>query len=208
MEKKTVHEALAELKVLEKRIYEKTNSLAICVANRANKAKIKGVDIADWKKDGRADYQSICDLIDRRNRMKRAVVLSNAKTIVKVGGTEYTVAEAIEMKQHGIGYKMGLYQAILRQYESSTRECELGNVDLHERADEYVAKMFNGGDRKIDNEQTRTQRADFIANNEYKIVECIDCKAESKKLSAEIDAFNAEIDAALSISNAVTFVEF
>ena len=76
MEKKTVHEALAELKVLDKRIYDKIETFEACVSNRASNKKIGGVDMSDWKKDGRATYKSILDLIDRRNRIKKAVVIS------------------------------------------------------------------------------------------------------------------------------------
>ena len=208
MEKKTVHEALAELKVLNKRIYDKINTFEACVANRASNKKISGVDISDWKKDGRAAYKSILDLIDRRNRIKKAVVTSNASTTVKIAGKELTVAEAIDMKQCGMEFKVSLYSAIRGQYDKAVSNCNLGNADLEERAEDYVAKMFNGGDRKIDNEQTKAQRKDFIENNEYKVEEVINCKAEINKLEEEIDAFVSEVDAALSVSNAVTFIEF
>ena len=52
----------------------------------------------EFKKRTTSDFQSLNDLIKRRNQVKNAIVSSNAVTKVTVGGQTMTVAEAIEYK--------------------------------------------------------------------------------------------------------------
>ena len=101
-EKMTVHKALAELKVIDSRISKAINEGAYVVANKHSNEKIHGKTINDFKEYMKSCHNKVTDLINRRNAIKRAVVLSNATTKIKVGNDEYTVAEAIEMKNHGM----------------------------------------------------------------------------------------------------------
>jgi hypothetical protein len=104
-EKMTLHKALAELKLLDSRITSTIRTGTYCVANKASNQKIKGVKLDEFKESMKADYASATDLINRRIAIKKAVVLSNATTKVKINDVEYTVAEAIELKNHGMEYQ-------------------------------------------------------------------------------------------------------
>ena len=94
-EQMTVHKALAELKVMDSRIAKSIQEGSYVVANKHSNEKIKGMTIADYKEYMKASHNKVTDLINRRNAIKRAVVLSNATTMVtavvlhqdeKVGG--------------------------------------------------------------------------------------------------------------------------
>lgn len=98
----TVHKALCELKTLDARIKKAVESSVYVFANKHSNAKVSGLSVSDYCAEIKSAYQSATDLIARRDAIKRAVVLSNATTKVTVGGKEYTIAEAIEMKNHGI----------------------------------------------------------------------------------------------------------
>src|SRR5699024_6678122 len=98
----TIHKALAELKVLESRIMKTVGDGTYCVANKHSNEKINGVSVEDYKKVMQGAYDKAVDFITRYKAIKKAVTLSNAKTIIKIGEEEYTVAEAIWMKNHGV----------------------------------------------------------------------------------------------------------
>ena len=78
-EKMTVHRALAELKTLDSRIHKAIQSAKYCAAVRHNDGKIEGVTVEEYKRKIKSDFQSVKSMINRRNAMKRAVVLSNCK---------------------------------------------------------------------------------------------------------------------------------
>lgn len=102
-EKMTIHKALCELKTLDARITKSIGETEYVFANKHSNDKVNGMTVAAYCDEIKSGYQRVTDLIKRRDAIKRAVVLSNAVTKVTVGGKEYTVAEAIEMKNRGVG---------------------------------------------------------------------------------------------------------
>ena len=97
-----IHQALVELKTLEKRIEAAIKEGEWVVANKHSNGKIGGIDLKEYMENMKSRHQNVTSLIARAEAIKRAVVNSNAVTRVVIGGKEYTVAEAIEMKNHGI----------------------------------------------------------------------------------------------------------
>ena len=92
------------------------------IANKHSNEKIQGKTINDFKDHMKACHNKVTDLINRRNAIKRAVVLSNATTKIKVGNEEYTVAEAIEMKNHGMEFKTHYLRTIANQNYAAQNE--------------------------------------------------------------------------------------
>ena len=111
----TVHKALCELKMLDKRINESIMSAEFCRANKHSNVKIDGGTIAEYEAAAVSKYQSTMDMIIRRDAIKRAVVASNAVTEVTIGGNRYTVADAVELRRHGLSYRRTLLQAMTLQ---------------------------------------------------------------------------------------------
>lgn len=210
MEKQTmtIHEALSELKTLDKRIFKKISEFTPCVANKHSNDKIKGIDIASFKDHQQAEYQAITDLIKRRIDIKKALVLSNATTKVTIDGIEYTVAEAIEMKQSGIELWSNLYEKVALAYSQAQNMCASNNSNLNEAADEYVIRLL-GGDGKgaISTKVIDDAKNAYIESNKYDIVEAINCENEINVLENRVNKFLTEVDAALSVSNALTCIE-
>ena len=207
-EKMTVHKALAELKTLDDRINSEITGSVFVRANRHNNMKIFGKTISDFMADTESSYQSVKALINRRNAMKRAVVLSNAITKVNIGGVEYTVAEAIEMNNHGMENLVELRNCLREQYSSVKRMVESENGDkLVKACENYIQATF-GTKEKVNNPDIETAQKVYMANNTYDIVTGFDIEKIIKELTDRIDAFKAEIDSALSVSNALTVIEF
>lgn len=74
-EKMTIHQALCELKILDKRIPTLIKDARFVVENKHSNTKINGVSIEEAKNDFKASYDKITDLIKRRKAIKRAVTL-------------------------------------------------------------------------------------------------------------------------------------
>ena len=207
-EQMTIHKALSELKIIGDRIYNAIGETTFVVANRHSNSKIHGVEIKEFVKTMKTKHQSIEDLIKRRDALKRAVVSSNAITKVTVAGAEYTVAEAIEMKNTGISYKVDLISSIREQYEDAINHCTRENNVLARKADEYIMGMYQSKDITKMSEDMQKARNEYITQNTYELVESIKILEEIKNLDDEIASFTSEVDSVLSVSNALTTITF
>lgn len=200
-----VHQALAELKMLDKRIIAETNACKWVVANKHSNTMIGGISIDEYKKNVKAQYDKVTTLIRRAEAIKRAVVKSNANVTITVGGVEYTVAEAIEMKKNGVRrlenlkYSLGLHLADAKK----TADRNNGE-ELERRATQHIETMFSKSDAKGLTDEMKKARNLFIEQQTYELVDPIDAQKEIEELTKRIDNFAVNVDAALSTINATT----
>ena len=209
----TVHKALAELKTMDDRIAKAIRENTYVLAVKHSAEKINGMTVANFKEKMRSGYQKATDLIARRDAMKRAVVLSNATTKVKVGDKEMTVAEAIEQKNHGMEFKSALLYQMGSAYTTAQNElARNGGEALEKKAEQYILAVIAAQPKdskmSVDSDAMKTMRKEYIENNTYDLVDPMDIAKVIEALDAEINEFNAEVDAALSVSNSLTFIEF
>lgn len=204
-EKMNVHKALAELKLLDDRIEKAIAEGIYCVANKHSNDKIGGVPLDEYIKIMQGGYDKATDLINRRKAIKRAVVLSNAVTKVSVAGDEYTVAEAIEMKNHGVDFDKLLMNTMNIQYRNAQMQINLENgKDLEQRAEQYVTAIYGQKEGKTNTADIEKVRADFLMANSYELVDPLHVLDKIEDLEKKINDFMAEVDSALSVSNALT----
>ena len=207
-EKMTIHRGLAELKLLDNRIMSAIDGGVYCVANKHSNEKINGVPVEEYKVVMQGYYDKATDLIKRRNAIKRAVVLSNAITKVTINGIEYTVAEAIEMKNHGVEFDELMHQELQKQYLKAQAEILKQNgKELEERAEKYVIGAFGAKEGKVNTDEYEKARMQFIKANTYELVDPIGILDKINALEESINAFKAEVDSTLSVSNAITEIE-
>ena len=204
----TIHKALAELKVLESRIMKTVGDGTYCVANKHSNEKINGVSVEDYKKVMQGAYNKAIDLIARYKAIKKAVTLSNAKTVVTVGNEEYTVAEAIWMKNHGVEFDEMLLNELREQYNKAQAKIlkQNGN-DLEQRAEQYVVGIYGSKEGKTNTDDFEKTKQDFITSQTFELVDPINILEKIEILEERISVFKAEVDAVLSTSNALTVVE-
>lgn len=207
-EKMTIHKALSELKTLDARIEKAIRGTSFVFANKHSNATVGGVKVSDVCDLIKSSYQSINDLMARRSAIKKAVMLSNAVTKVTIGGAEYTVAEAIEIKNNAIPMMKNLLTKMNLDNSNAATEARRGNGDnLETRADAYVKALYENADMKNASDQIKKVREDFIASQTIEIVDPIGITDEMKKLEDKINAFVVDVDSALSVSNALTEIE-
>lgn len=207
-EKMTVHRALAELKVLDKRIVDQIAQATFCFANKHSNSKVGGVEIGVVMENMKDNFKSIKALINRRNAMKKAVAQSNAVTEVEIAGEKYRVAEAIEMKNHGMKNYKVLLDAINRNRACAQSDIDRYNgVSLEKKADDYVIGLY-GSKEKANGAEAEATRKAYVDANTYDFVDPLNIVEVQTSLETMIANFEAEVDAALSVSNAITEIEF
>lgn len=201
----TVHEALAELKTLDARIRKAVTDAVFVTTNKHANDKIDGVPINEYKDRMKSGYQKAVDLIRRRDAIKRAVVLSNANTTVEIAGKSYTVAEAIDAKQHSMEFQRALSSAMSKALIRANAFISAENGErLEIRANEYTKNLYGNSDMSKLSEAAKRDREEFINAQTIELVDPINVSAKVESLDTEIFNFEVKVDAALSVSNATT----
>ena len=204
----TIHEALSELKMLDKRIRSKITRATFCTTNKHSNSKISGKSIKDYSEGIKAEYESINALIKRRAAIRNALSISNAKTMVTIGGRDYTVAEAIEMKASGVENMEIMLHAMSNQFSYCSAEITRENGEkLRAAADNYVNGLFGSKDKSASIEDIESTRKTYIENHTLDLIDPLDIKKAIDNLEAEVEKFKAEVDSKISISNATTKIE-
>lgn len=201
----TIHQALAELKMLDKRIENAINSAKFATANKASNTKIGGKNVMEYVTEANSALQSIKNMLARRSAIRHAVSLSNATTKVVINGTEYTVAEAIEMHKTGINVFRMLCNEMMTQYRDAQATALRQNNVLDAAADRYIEGLY-GSKEKVQSADVLTVREAYIKSNTLEVVSVTNISDEIKALDEAASKFEAEVDAKLSVSNALTTI--
>lgn len=201
MREMTITQALVELKTLDSRINKAVNKEMIGIAKNSDK------DTESWKtfaERATANLASAVDLINERSKIKSAIVKSNATTTVKVGEVEMTVAEAIERKS-SISYEEDLCASMKRQYAACHTTIEAKNAEVQRKLDNLLESLV-GADKKGSADEVSTTSEAYIAKNGYCVVDPIDIQKAIDMMEDRITSFLANVDIALSVSNAKTVI--
>jgi hypothetical protein len=196
----SVTQALAELKLLDKRIQKALDYVTWADV----KTKSHPVDTDKFSKNVHAEYQSFLALVKRRDAMKRAVVTSNATTRVKVGAWEGTVAEAIEYKT-SIHYKKRLLDKMRDQLFTAKTQF----TTQQEAVDSRLEKLLHselGKDVKTSPETITALTNSFRENNKVELVDPLDLSSRASELEEEIESFETNVDWVLSETNGKTMI--
>lgn len=195
----SITRALNELKLLRKKINKKTATG--CFVNY----KIGDNGDPELRNcEPKATMDSIQDMIKRRRRIKAAIIESNAKTIVEIGGEKMTVAEAIDQKD-SIELQKELLARMQRNYSEIQSKVEYHNARMTENLDDLLRASFSR-DGKVRPEDAKVITQEYEANNKAQLVDEIDIQKTIEELSEYIDTFENEVDLVLNESNARTTI--
>ncbi len=196
----SVARALVELKTLDSRINKLITSSNYIICKTKNKNYQWTEE--DFKKQVESEYQSLNDLITRRDRVKNAIVISNSKTEVEVAGRKMTVAQAIEFK-NTIVYKRTILETMKRQRQTATIESESHRQRVQQKIDDNI-RIVCGKDTKPDATTIQTITESISKSDPIDVFDPIGLDKVIKELETEIEDFSANIDYVLSESNALT----
>lgn len=196
----SITRALSELKLLDSRITKATSEIkfAVCVTKNTN----YNINKNDFTSQVTAKHQSLNDLITRRERLKAAIMKSNATTMVKIGSKEMTVVEAIEMKKT-IKYKESLLDVLKRQRLQVTKEFEAHKAKVKQSIDANITQICSR-DVKPDPSTIQDLTDMMWKNDPVEIYDPLGLDKTIEALTTEIEDFNSNVDFALSESNSLT----
>lgn len=206
----TVHKALAELKILDSRIKSEIvlRNAPFVTTKKHSADKINGKTLQEVQEGIAARYNKIRDLIARRKAIKQAVALSNAQTTVEINGVTYTVSEAIEYKNTGIENEEMLLKVMKSDLDKAmVAVTDFNDVQLPTRTDNFIESLYGNKEIKVNGEAAIADREKFIEQNTMEVYDPINITDKVTALDDYISSFKAEVDAALSVSNALTVIE-
>lgn len=204
MDKISIHRALGELKLLDAKINKLINNNFIA-SKQASVEKVGGIKVKDLEIDMKANYQSLTDLINRRSKIKSAIIKSNALTEVTINKVKMTVAEVIDEKT-SIQYKSNLLNTLKQQYNKVTADISKVNEEVNVNSEKFIDNLYRDK-TQVDINKIKELKQDYIDKNKLELIDPIGVKKQIDELSEYIYNFQAECDYVLSESNAVTFIE-
>ena len=214
--KMTVHEALREVKSLDKRIQAGVTLLKnSVVATMPINDKIGGQTKTEFIEATKANLQSVMDLIYRREAFKQAISESNAKTTIKLDcldGKEISIAAAIDAQNRGLEYYSLVASTLGNAYAIAMNEATRMTARAEDEACRQKTIMLSG---KTDTAVTKdianlaeTTYKTYYDTHKGEICDPLDAKKISTDLVNLVEVIEAEIDAKISVSNATTILEF
>ena len=203
----TITEALKELSLYDSKIRKVLESATFVGFKKKSSDKVGVFKVANFENNAKASYQSALDLIRNRAKLKAAIVQSNAVTNVVIAGKTYTVAEAIERK-NSIEYDEKLLRELQMQWQVATETILKENKKVDAQADRMLESFLGkDSDNKVSEQELASITDPYKAKNEYELVDPLGAYEKIKALEAEIEAFKADVDTRLSISNSTTYIE-
>ncbi len=201
--KQSITRSLVELKTIDGRI-NKIIDGGVFITYKT-KYKNTRYNEEDFKKSATAEYQSLTDLIKRRDQIKNAIVLSNATTMVEIAGIKMTVSQAIEFK-NTIAYKSSLLATLKHQRQMVIIEVDAHRQKVQNKVDENV-RIICGKDAKPDAATLKMVMDGITASDPIEVYDPFNMDKVIESLEREIEDFRANVDFVLSESNAITLIE-
>lgn len=201
--KQSITRSLVELKTLDGRIRRILENGIFMTY----KTKYKNTRYTeeDFKQTATSDFQSANDLMARRDKIKNAIVLSNATTLVEIAGTKMTVSQAIEFK-NTIAYKTEMLALLKKQRQMVIVEVDAHKQRVQTKVDDNV-KIICGKDGKPDAGIIKTVTDGIMAGDPIDVYDPLNLDKVIKQMETEIEDFRANVDFVLSESNATTLIE-
>lgn len=206
-EQMTVHQALCELKILNKRIIKAISASKPISTKEHSSKKVDGIDIGEFNEIAKSAHDSAVDLIRRQSAIKSAVNQYNAERRITVCGEEYSVAQAIWLMNYGMREQRDLLTLYTDMLANATRNIERANGDDLNRRAEAAMNAIHGGRDKANNEEYLRGIEDYKASHALELVDPIGIRKVIADLEKKISDFEANVDSAIQVANATTILE-
>jgi hypothetical protein len=211
MTKMSVTRALAELKRLDDSILRASSDgvfVAVGVGKDTNQtvSGLSGTSVAQITAKIQGSYDSLTTMFKQRSDIKRAIVLSNAKTMVKLGAVELTVAEAIEMKR-SVESKRSLLAVLKRASTVAQNSVTQLNTALDAAIEANLKAVYGSDKAKMDADAHAMISKPQKALKEASLIDPMKISKKIAQLEEEISLVDTELDFTLSEVNAKTDIE-
>lgn len=216
-EKMLVTQALDERDLLVKKIRDKIEKASFVDTIKINEDKVyaKKISKEEYAKDAESAYQQIHDLIVRFQLIDAAIVESNAKSVVETTYGTFTVAGAISLRSRlrgmdayngGADFEGMLYDKLKKEYHERVQFCDMKNSQLQSTAENMRLSIL-GRDAKMREDKPLGVVDAYVKENTTELVDPLDVKHRLEKLAEKRSVLLKELDTAIKVSNATTFIE-
>lgn len=207
MEKMTIHRALSELKLIDAKIEKQINEVVPSGIYQKGKLVNGYLQETDFEKTAKSKYDSVTDLISRKNQIKSAIVNANGKTMVKVAGKEMAIADAINFKAV-IKFKKKLIEVLKQRHKQAVGELNKANDQVNGNVQRILEATFGKENVKVGEKDVEAVSKPYLEANQFHLFDPLKVDSTVESLEKEVTEFEAEVDAVLSEINAVTIIEF
>ena len=171
------------------------------------------LDIEEFKQNATSQYQSINDMIKRYNDINAAITLSNATTVITVAGKEITRAAAITLRKSIMDARSSdnfdrmLLDKMIRNYNDAVEYYTKLTQIADNQAASYTNNFIgNDSNKKLNDDELAAVKQ--LTDDLYpEFIDPIGIADEINAKTDYLDAVVSEIESAIKISNATTYIE-
>lgn len=198
----TIHRALGEIKLYDKKIVDLLDKDFV-LASKKRIGKIHGIDVEKYKEEMKANLQSLRALMRNRQILKSAIAKSNETTMVTIGGETMTVLDAIERKNF-MNTRMSVVNTLKAQFNRADREVRMYEDNLQANLENYIKNTT----KELNNKDLiESLTESYKSLNEVVMIDPSNLRLVIEEMTKENDQFNTEVDYVLSESNSNTTIE-
>lgn len=202
----SLHRALSQLKLIDAKVEKLLKELSPNGVKQKGKLVNGHITEEDFAQKAQAKFQAIQDLLERKVKLKSAIVAANAKTKVMVGTKKMTIADAITYK-NAITLKSQFLLTLKSKYSQALGQLENKNALVEQNLQKVLEATFGKDNVKISKDDVESVRKPFLESNEWSLVDPLKIDGKIEKLDEEINEFMSEVDAVLSEANAITLID-
>ena len=171
-------------------------------------------DAENLSKKLMGNYDSVRATMRNFYALNAAIGQSNATTKIEIGGTTYTVSEAIA-RQKLIDNEISYLKSIKAQINSGADTVERSNLKdlapekINEWVDIRIKNLYPNGIDSSSEEYTKffeSAKAEYVKFHTMKLVDPYNLKDKIDKLLEEAETFKAEYNEKLNVSNITTTI--
>lgn len=209
-EKLLICDALDERDFLKKKIQKAIQHLNLITVKRKKDPKTSiNLTVEEFEAQAKSEYQSVMDMIDRYNRINVAIVESNAREMIKTrSGVEMTRAAAIAKKKifgTSDDFQMLLHQSLIEQLDSASNDFRVYSRSKDQLEDKYKTNLTTKEKGLSDEDLKAIEK--IVEGETPEVIDPISLKEVADNLANDYNALVKEIDTAIKISNATTYIE-
>lgn len=205
-QKMTIHRALSELKLIDSKIEKQINEIVPSGIYQKGKLINNYVKEEDFSTSAKSKFDSVNDLIARKNAIKSAIVEANGVTKVKVSEKEMTIADAINFKAV-VKFKKKLIETLKARQQQAVAQLNQQNTVVEQNVQRILEATFGKENVKAGKEDVESVRKPYMDANEFHLFDPLKVAEKVEAMEKEVGDFEMEVDAVLSEINAVTFIE-
>lgn len=195
----SLHRIIAEIKAIEARLAAiHTVSYAFTVPTDALP------ETAEAKVLSQSNFDKVASALANLATLKAARNKANAVTVIKIGGKDLTIDEALA-KKSALAYQQQFVAVLQQQLNAAKVRADATQAQIEQKIATQVTAA-SAGTKKATDEEITVFRKMAERNTKLDIVHFEGLKTQIDVLKLDIETFTTEVDYVLSEANATTKV--